>query len=237
AQHDLFDRMADEGKLDASLMEATARMIAAVHAQAPIVHMASGSTNLSGVLDINAAGFATSHVFPEDAVARLNTAFRSAWTDRMALMDRRETEGKVRLCHGDLHLRNLFLSPAGPRMFDCIDFNDQIATVDVLYDLAFLLMDLWHRGFADLANVAANRYLDISHDDEGFSLLPFFMAVRAAVRAHVTGTQIESGADADGKLTHSAWTYFDLAASLLACQSPRLVAIGGLSGSGKSTLA
>ena len=237
AQHDLFDRMADEGKLDASLLEASARMIADVHAQAPIVHTASGSANLGGVLDINAAGFATSHVFPENAVARLNAAFRSAWMDRIALMDRRESEGKVRLCHGDLHLRNLFLSPAGPRMFDCIDFNDQIATVDVLYDLAFLLMDLWHRGFPDLANVCANRYLDISRDDEGFSLLPFFMAVRAAVRAHVTGTQIESGADPDGKLTHAARAYFDCAAALLAAPSPRLVAIGGLSGSGKSTLA
>ena len=237
AQHDLFDRMADEGKLDASLLEASARMIADVHAQAPIVHTASGSANLGGVLDINAAGFATSHVFPEDAVARLNAAFRSAWMDRITLMDRREAEGKVRLCHGDLHLRNLFLSPAGPRMFDCIDFNDQIATVDVLYDLAFLLMDLWHRGFPDLANVCANRYLDISRDDEGFSLLPFFMAVRAAVRAHVTGTQIETGSDADGKLAHAARAYFDFATALLAAPSPRLVAIGGLSGSGKSTLA
>ena len=74
----------------------------------------------------------------------------------------------VRLCHGDLHLRNLFMSPAGPRMFDCIDFNDQIATVDVLYDLAFLLMDLWHRGFADLSPMSSmNRYLDISRDDDG----------------------------------------------------------------------
>ncbi|GEO86913.1 MULTISPECIES: AAA family ATPase [Alphaproteobacteria] len=237
AQHDLFDRMATEGKFDATLMEATARMIAAVHADAPVVRAGSGSANMAGVLEINAAGFATSHVFEPQAIARLNEAFRTSWAQWATLMDQRENEGKVRLCHGDLHLRNLFDSPAGPRMFDCIDFNDQIATIDILYDLAFLLMDLWHRGFPDFANIVVNRYLDISRDDEGFALLPFFMAVRAAVRAHVTGTQIEEGNDPDGKLTQDAKAYFDFAASLLVQGAPRLVAIGGLSGSGKSTLA
>ena len=69
--------------------------------------------------------------------------------------------GKVRRCHGDLHLRNICLLDGEPRLFDCIEFNDQIAT-DVLYDLAFLLMDLWHRGFAELANLVMNRYLDES---------------------------------------------------------------------------
>ncbi len=114
---------------------------------------------------------------------------------RIGMLDSREAEGRLRLCHGDLHLRNIYLSEGGPRLFDCIDFNDQIASVDVLYDLAFLLMDLWHRRLPDLANLVMNRYLDQTGDDAGFSLLPFFMAVRAAVRAHVTGTQIEEMAD------------------------------------------
>lgn len=237
AQHDLFDRMASEGRLYGALMRRTAEMIAGVHARAPIIHDGSGSANMAGVLDINEAGFATSHVFDADATARLTDAFRQALAKHADRMDRRELADKVRLCHGDLHLRNLFMSPAGPRMFDCIDFNDQIATVDVLYDLAFLLMDLWHRGFAEFANIVANRYLDISRDDDGFALLPFFMAVRAAVRAHVSATQIEEGADAGMALTHSAKAYFTFAGSLLCDLSPRLVAIGGLSGSGKSTLA
>lgn len=237
AQHDLFDRMASEGRIDAALMRRTAEMIASVHASAPVVHDASGSANMAGVLDINEAGFATSHVFDPNAVTARTDAFRRAWAERAERMDRREREDKVRLCHGDLHLRNLFMSPAGPRMFDCIDFNDQIATVDVLYDLAFLLMDLWHRGFGDFANVVANRYLDLSGEDDGFALLPFFMAVRAAVRAHVSATQIEEGAGADATLTDSAKAYFDFAGDLLRARTPRLVAIGGLSGSGKSTLA
>lgn len=237
SQHNLFDRLAAEGHLTPALMEETAHMITEFHARAPVRHTGSGSANMAGVLDINESGFATSHVFASADVGALTLAFRTAWSTHVEAMDVREAEGKIRLCHGDLHLRNLFLSDAGPRLFDCIDFNDQIATVDVLYDLAFLLMDLWHRGFPAFANIVMNRYLDVTGDDDGYPLLPFFMAVRAAVRAHVTATQIEEGGDPDGAMTASATAYFDFADTLLASGAPRLIVIGGLSGSGKSTLA
>ena len=237
AQHDLFDRMAAEGKLTTAIMEETANIIGQFHEKAPIIHTASGSANMAGVLDINEAGFATSHVFDEGDVRNLAATFRQAWLSLVGEMDRREADGKIRLCHGDLHLRNIFMSDAGPRVFDCIDFNDQIATVDVLYDLAYLLMDLWHRGFHDFSSVVMNRYLDSTSEDAGFRLLPFFMAVRAAVRAHVTGTQIEETSDPDGRLTASAQGYFDFAREMLEPSRPGLVVIGGLSGSGKSTLA
>jgi uncharacterized protein len=124
-----------------------------------------------------------------------------------------------------------------PRLFDCIEFNDQIASIDVLYDLAFLLMDLWHRGFPQLANLVMNRYLDEADDEDGFVLLPFFMAVRAAVRAHVTATQVEEGSTDSDKLIAEARSYFELARTFLQQTPPRLVAIGGLSGSGKTTVA
>jgi predicted kinase len=143
----------------------------------------------------------------------------------------------VRRCHGDLHLRNICLLGGEPRLFDCIEFNDRIATIDVLYDLAFLLMDLWHRGFPELANLVANRYLDEADDEDGFVLLPFFMAVRAAVRAHVTATQAEEGGDPSGRLASEARAYFRLASKLLEKHPARLIAVGGLSGSGKTTVA
>lgn len=237
SQHDLFDRMGDEGRLAPELMVQTAKIIADFHAKAPVVHNASGSANIAGVLDINEAGFATSHVFDPDELTALTRSFREAWRMRIGMLDSREAEGRLRLCHGDLHLRNIYLSEGGPRLFDCIDFNDQIASVDVLYDLAFLLMDLWHRRLPDLANLVMNRYLDQTGDDAGFSLLPFFMAVRAAVRAHVTGTQIEEMADPGSRMTATAKAYFTFATELLQPSTPRIIAIGGFSGTGKSTLA
>jgi len=236
-QSNLLDRMAAAGTLTPALMTNVARMIARYHRSADVIHAAGGSANIGGVLAINSAGFATSHVFDETEIDTLNAAFRAALARHAALLDRREATGRVRRCHGDLHLRNICVFDGEPRLFDCIEFNDQIATVDVLYDLAFLLMDLWHRGFAQFANLVMNRYLDDADDEDGFVLLPFFMAVRAAVRAHVTATQVEEGSQDSTKLVADARSYFQLAQVLLAETPPRLIAIGGLSGSGKTTIA
>src|SRR5690606_31818625 len=133
--------------------------------------------------------------------------------------------------------RNICLLDNGPRLFDCIEFNEKIATIDILYDLAFLLMDLWHRGFPDFTSLVANRYLDEADDEDGFALLSFFMAIRAAVRAHVTAAHAEEGGETADRLAGEARAYFDLAAKLLAPHPARLFAIGGLSGSGKTTIA
>jgi len=236
-QSDLLDRMAAEDRLTPALMTETARMIVHFHRSTPVMHLGSGASNIQGVLDINKAGFATSRVFAEDDVQVFDASFREALVRHAANLDRREAAGKVRRCHGDLHLRNIYLQGGEPRLFDCIEFNDQIATVDVLYDLAFLLMDLWHRGLPELANLVMNRYLDEADDEDGFNLLPFFMAVRAAVRAHVTATQSEESGDPTGRLTAEARAYFDFARILLSESPARLVAIGGLSGTGKTTVA
>src|SRR6185312_5129860 len=96
-----------------------------------------------------------------------------------------------------------------------------IACVDVLYDLAFLLMDLEHRGRRDVANRVLNRYLARSDEIAGLAAMPLFLACRAGIRAHTNKDQ----------------SYLDLAARLLDSPRPWLVAVGGLSGSGKSTLA
>lgn len=234
-QSALFDRLAMEGELTPALMTDVARMVAAFHAGAPVLEE-GGADNIRGVLDINRAGFTTSRVFSDEERAAIDYLFRARLEDIAPHLDRRSQAGKIRLCHGDLHLRNLCLLDGKPRLFDCIDFNDRIATIDVLYDLAFLVMDLWHRGLKDHANLVANRYCDAAGEDEGFALLPFFTALRAAVRAHVTATQAEE-AGGDERLSTIARSYYDLAIETLQQASPRLVAIGGFSGSGKSTVA
>ncbi len=236
-QSALFDRMAQAGELTPALMTETSRMILRFHQGAPVVHSGGGAANIEGVLDVNRAGFATSRVFGEAGIDALDASFRAALAGHAPLLDRREAAGKVRRCHGDLHLRNICLLGGEPRLFDCIEFNEKIATIDILYDLAFLLMDLWHRGFPELANLVANRYLDEADDEDGFILLPFFMAIRAAVRAHVAATQAEESGEESGELAREAEAYFGFASKLLAGQPARLIAIGGLSGSGKTTVA
>jgi hypothetical protein len=236
-QSALLDRMALAGTLTPELMTETTRTIARFHRSAPVVHADGGAANIAGVLDINRAGFSGSNMFGDEMVDALDATFRERLAGHAALLDRREAAGQVRRCHGDLHLRNICVLDGHPHLFDCIEFNDRIATVDVLYDLAFLLMDLWHRGFRDFANQVANRYLDETDDADGFVLLPFFMAVRAAVRAHVTATQVASSDDPPDTLADEARAYFTLARDLLRQRPPRLIAVGGLSGTGKTTVA
>lgn len=237
SQDQLFDRLADGEGLTRRLMETTAEQIAVFHQQAEIRHDGTGADNLAGVLAINEAAFRSTSVFPPDEIKQLNERFRRLLEANRILLDSRERDGAIRHCHGDLHLRNLFLGPEGPRMFDCIDFNDTLAICDVLYDLAFLLMDLWHRRQESLANAVANRYFDKSGDDGGYVLLPLFMAVRAAIRAHVEATQISQSDHPPQALLADARSYLDLTNWLLRPQPSRLVVVGGLSGTGKSTLA
>lgn len=237
AQADLLDRIAAAGRLTGALTDELADAVAAFHARAPVAGNAGGSDNMSAVLDINAAGFAASDVFSAAEISALDRACRGSLRRCADALDRRAARGCIRRCHGDLHLRNICMFRGQLRLFDCIDFNDRIATVDVLYDLAFLLMDLWHNGLEARANQLANRYFDLTGADEGFALLPFFMGVRAAVRAHVTATFARSGGARAGPEIAAARRYYDLALALLEDAAPRAVAIGGLSGSGKTTVA
>lgn len=233
----LFDSMAKAGTLSNQLITQTAQMIAHYHKEAPVIHIGGGAANLEDVLDMNMDAFAQNVIFTQSEIIALDEAFRARLDHHRVVLDQREEIGKVRRCHGDLHLRNVCLLNGKPCLFDCIEFNDRIATVDVLYDLAFLLMDLWHHGLHEQANVLANRYFDEAGDDEAFVLLPFFMAMRAAVRAHVTGTQATEIGDPSGALHPEAKAYVHLAFALLKQPLCGLVAIGGLSGTGKTTIA
>src|SRR5215204_5637539 len=131
-----------------------------------------------------------------------------------------------RRCHGDLILRNICLIDGVPTLFDCLEFNEALATIDVLYDLAFLLMDLWHRDQREFANLVYNRYLDECDEAGGLALVPFFMAIRAAVRAHMTAAQAKDAPlESQEPLRTEARAYFDLAIDLLKSAESMLVAV------------
>jgi predicted kinase len=137
-------------------------------------------------------------------------------------------------------LRNIVVIDGVPTLFDCLEFDEDMATIDVLYDLAFALMDLWHRGLDRLANLLFNRYLDAADELAGLPLLGLFMSMRATVRAHVAAARaLEMPPDDPlrAEAVAQSRAYLGLARRLLGQRPPRLIAIGGLSGSGKSTAA
>jgi aminoglycoside phosphotransferase family enzyme/predicted kinase len=241
AQSGLFDRLAIEGALTAPLMTELADRIAAFHERAERTPDEGGSAGIAAVLAINEQAltrFAPA-IFAPAKVQALCAATRAALPALSPLLDRRRLAGKVRHCHGDLHLGNICLVDGQPRLFDCIEFSRSLACIDVLYDLAFLLMDLEHRGSRDFANLVFNRYLDRSDEADGMVALPFFASLRAAIRAHVRATAIGNLPDDAARrpeIAH-AGSYLDLAGELLQPGPARLIAIGGLSGTGKSTLA
>ena len=149
--------------------------------------------------------------------------------------------GFVRRGHGDLHLGNIVMIKGRPVLFDAIEFDPIVAAGDVLYDLAFLLMDLMERDLKDAANLVFNRYLSEAGRSENFdalAALPLFLSLRAAIRAKVTAARLEMVPPADARrVGDTAQAYFRYALDVLKPPRPVLVAIGGLSGTGKSILA
>jgi aminoglycoside phosphotransferase family enzyme/predicted kinase len=233
----LLDRAVQEGRAGPREIEALAAALARFHGQATVDGTRGGAAGMARVLDINEAGLAAAGLVDTALADEVAGFFRSALSGHAEALDRRRREGRVRHCHGDLTLRNIALIDGQPTPFDCIEFDDDLATIDVLYDLAFPLMDLWHRDRRDLANRLFNRWCDATGDTRDLALLPFFMAVRAAVRAHVMGRQaLDHGAEQSG-IGAEALAYLELAVGLLQPAPARCVAVGGLSGSGKSTVA
>ncbi len=230
----LFDRMAQRERLTVPDVAELAGAIARFHRAAAVSSDGEGAQRMERVLAVNERAFADADLISRNEIESVVTGCRESLARHAGLLDQRAREGKVRRGHGDLHLRNICLFEGKPLLFDCLEFDEDLGTVDVLYDLAFVLMDLWHRKLEALANVLFNRYLDAFGDELGIRLLPFFMAVRAAVRAHVAA--VDSGRPEAERLTE-ARGYLDLCHRLLRARTPLLVAVGGYSGSGKSTLA
>lgn len=155
------------------------------------------------------------------------------------LLHDRAQAGWVRRCHGDLHLRNIVMWHDVPTPFDALEFDERLGTCDVLYDLAFLLMDLSHHQLPAAANLVLNAYLLHSGADDhyaGLSALALFLAVRAGIRAMVD-VQTAAVNDDAVELVTQARSFLHQALDFLAPPAPQLIAIGGLSGSGKTTVA
>jgi aminoglycoside phosphotransferase family enzyme/predicted kinase len=230
----LFDRMAVRGALSEPLIDDLTDRIAAFHrAAAP---RPGDGAPLGAVLEASLAELAATGLAA--AGAPVAARARAAAAVVAPLLARRAAAGRVRHCHGDLHLRNICLIDGVPTLFDAIEFSDALAVIDVLYDLAFLVMDLLHHGLPALANRVVNRYLERCDELDGMPAFPVMLALRAIVRAKIAATRAdESAGAAAAAAAGEAARLLALAADCLAPGAPRLIALGGLSGSGKTTVA
>jgi aminoglycoside phosphotransferase family enzyme/predicted kinase len=240
-QDGLFDRLATRGALALDLMRPLAAAIARFHQMAERRPDHGGRSGMAWVVDGNALGLSEqgAGVLDPAGCASLTEHARAELRRQGDLLDARRDDGFVRQCHGDLHLRNIVLLDGHPTLFDGIEFNDRIACIDVLYDVAFLLMDLWRRRLPHHANIVWNGYLSETADLGGLPLLPLFLSCRAAVRAKTSATaaNLQTDPQRRNELHEMALEYLAMAQQLLRPPPACLVAVGGFSGSGKSTLA
>ena len=226
-----LDHVADREAVSDALVDKLALVIRRMHARAPLRDAARAVHALETYIEQNRAAFAErSDLFDPTTARKLTDDSRLAFaTVRPVLLERGEA-GFVRRCHGDLHLRNIVLLDGEPTLFDAVEFSDEIASGDILYDLAFLLMDLEERGLRAAANRLFNRYLGSEPSEvlTGLAALPLFLSLRAAIRAKVEAANAERlEGEKRGEALALARRYFDHAVRFLAYVPPhssRLVA-------------
>ena len=240
-QSALLETMRRSGRLTTRLMRPVAEVLAKVHAGAEVTRNFGGEGAIRDVIANNVVLLKARicRPFSMEIVERYESAASRAHSRVAVLLEERRNAGRVRRCHGDLHLNNIFVQDGVPVLFDAIEFNDRFACIDVLYDLSFLLMDLDRHGLHEHANTVFNRYLELSAEHPGIAALPLFLSCRAAIRAHTAVATAEAIADEHRQcdLLKGAAALMDRAVDYLADRTPRLVAVGGISGTGKSTLA
>ena len=223
---------------DLNMIDLLAATLVRFHKTAKVCHDELHANNLGYVIDSNRRTIAAkADLLGVQAVTDYDAMITKAYEALKPDLQRRFDQGFVRRVHGDLHLGNILIENQKPTLFDCIEFNEKLSQLDVIYDFAFVLMDLWVRGLKSAASRLLNQYVEdslrlgesIKSISEGIGLLPLFLSIRAAVRCHVCAHE-EGGLD-------QAKLYLDAAMQFLQPERLQLLAIGGLSGTGKSTRA
>jgi aminoglycoside phosphotransferase family enzyme/gluconate kinase len=162
------------------------------------------------------------------------------FANRQELFEERMRQGKIRECHGDIHLRNICYWNDKLYLFDCIEFNEPFRFADVMFDIAYIVMDLQARKRPDLCTLFLNTYLEQTGDWEGLKILPLYVSRQSYVRAKVTSFLLgDPGIPAADKqaLSDTAALYYTLAWQVTKPKQGKLFVMAGLSGSGKTTTA
>lgn len=169
-----------------------------------------------------------------DQLAHLQAAGELELSRCLPLFTQRLQAGKVRECHGDLHLGNIVLIDNQPMPFDSIEFNPSLRWIDVINDIAFLLMDLQQRERPDLAYAFLDRYLQVSGDYAGLAVLKFYLGYRAIVMAKVSAIRTAQMRGALG--LGLCQRYLALAEQFYTPKQPGLLITVGLPGCGKTAM-
>lgn len=244
-QDDLFICMFEQGRLTETHMEELGQIVARFHAKAQTsdyIRTFGEVSQIRRAFDENyqqtekyIGGPQTREQFEE--TKQFTDAF---FANRPELFNSRIQNNWIRECHGDLHLRNICLWHGKIQLFDRIEFNEPFRFVDVMYDVAFAVMDLEARGRKDLGNAFLNTYIEQTGDWEGLQVLPLYLSRQAYVRAKVTSFLLDDPAVPDDVKQEAAATasdYYRLAWEYTKSNEGRLILMSGLSGSGKTTVA
>jgi hypothetical protein len=220
-------------------LRAVARVVAAFHggaARGAVISAAASPASIRAKLtaDLQELGDIPATVLPAGAAADVARRATRYVDGRARLFEQRVAEGWVCDGHGDLLADDVFMLPDGPRVLDCLDFSDNLRYGDVLADVAFLAMDLEHLGAPELADRFVELYGELSGEHHPPSLVDFYVAHRALIRAKVSALRHEQG-DASARTT--AVELLELAGERLRRSRPTLTLVGGAPGTGKSTVA
>ena len=224
-EQDFLDVAATQGRIDAPILDALADAVAAYHAARPPLYGRDGVELMRRLTEGNTHSALMARLPATDVIAWKRQMMAAIDASQTWLAER-ACHGFVRRCHGDLHLGNICLWNGKPVPFDALEFDEDLATIDVSYDLAFLLMDLDQRVGRPAANRVMNRYVARTGDAGIAGGLAIFLSQRAMVRAHVLAATGQEGCD-----------YLAAALAYLRPVAPVTIAVGGLQGTGKSTLA
>jgi len=231
-QHGLLSRVIERDELTSERVDALAVEVAAFHERTAVAGGDLPYGQPDGILEDARQNFAAMAGGLDDGdLAHLDSL--RAWTEReaarcAAVFAARKQHGFVRECHGDLHLGNIALIDGAVTLFDCIEFNPAMRWIDVMSDVAFLVMDLRDRHRPDLAARFLNIYLERTGDYGGLDVLRFYVVYRALVRAKIAQLRNAQAEFHD---------YLDLARRDTSPARPSVVITHGVAGSGKSTRA
>lgn len=244
-QENLFINLFEAGKLEIEQMAELGKIVAQFHEEAKTNDYISSFGKVSKIREAFDENYQQTQGYigraqTQEQLTQTQAYTDKFFTDKAALFETRITDNKIKECHGDLHLKNICLWQDKIQLFDRIEFNEPFRFVDVMYDVAFVMMDLEAREKQDFANAFLNAYLEQTGDYEGLPLLPLYLSRQAYVRAKVTSfllddPNIPETVKQEAQTTAS--NYYRQAWQYTQNRTGKLIVMSGLSGAGKTTVA